>query len=384
MINCWHLITGEYPPQSGGVSDYTRLVARGLAGAGDKVHVWAPACNTDGAVRDSEPGVEVHRLPDHFGPRSLAVISAVLKDSQKPRRLLVQYVPQSFGWKSLNLPFCFWLWSKRQESIWVMFHEVYFPLQRRQRPSHKLLGVITRLMALLVTQAAERIFVSIPAWEGLLKPLTIKRASITWLPVPSNVPVVDDSEKVSALRSRYTRDNGLVIGHFGTYGRTITNVLTSVLPPLLLGNGDRIALLLGRGGDALRDELLRQHPSLSGKIHATGSLPIAEISSYLKTCDLMIQPLIDGVSSRRATVMAAMAHGLPVLTTLGRLTETLWAESRAVALVQVGDVNEIIKVAEQLLADASERTRLGSAAVALYQKQFDIDLTIAKLRDATA
>jgi hypothetical protein len=25
----WHIITGEYPPQPGGVSDYTRLVARG-------------------------------------------------------------------------------------------------------------------------------------------------------------------------------------------------------------------------------------------------------------------------------------------------------------------------------------------------------------------
>src|SRR5207248_6476969 len=27
----WHVLTGEYPPQPGGVSDYTRQVARGLA-----------------------------------------------------------------------------------------------------------------------------------------------------------------------------------------------------------------------------------------------------------------------------------------------------------------------------------------------------------------
>jgi len=37
-----HLITGEYPPQSGGVSDYSYLVATGLAKASEKVHVWAP------------------------------------------------------------------------------------------------------------------------------------------------------------------------------------------------------------------------------------------------------------------------------------------------------------------------------------------------------
>jgi len=38
----WAILTGEYPPQPGGVSDYTRLVAEGLAVGGDEVHVWAP------------------------------------------------------------------------------------------------------------------------------------------------------------------------------------------------------------------------------------------------------------------------------------------------------------------------------------------------------
>ena len=38
----WAVLTGEYPPQSGGVSDYTRLVAKGLAAAGDQVVVYAP------------------------------------------------------------------------------------------------------------------------------------------------------------------------------------------------------------------------------------------------------------------------------------------------------------------------------------------------------
>ena len=37
----WHMITGEYPPQAGGVSDYSRVVARGLVAAGDAVHVYA-------------------------------------------------------------------------------------------------------------------------------------------------------------------------------------------------------------------------------------------------------------------------------------------------------------------------------------------------------
>ena len=38
----WAILTGEYPPQAGGVSDYTRLVAEGLAAVGDEVAVYAP------------------------------------------------------------------------------------------------------------------------------------------------------------------------------------------------------------------------------------------------------------------------------------------------------------------------------------------------------
>src|SRR5262245_59769784 len=60
----WHLVTGEYPPQPGGVADYTRLVAQGLAAAGDTVHVWAARAPGD---TPQDVGVTVHRLPDHFG-----------------------------------------------------------------------------------------------------------------------------------------------------------------------------------------------------------------------------------------------------------------------------------------------------------------------------
>ena len=46
----WHLITCEYPPRTGGVSDYTRLVAEGLSEAGDEVHVWCPPSVVDESV----------------------------------------------------------------------------------------------------------------------------------------------------------------------------------------------------------------------------------------------------------------------------------------------------------------------------------------------
>ena len=127
------MITGEYPPQPGGVSDYTRRVALGLVEAGDRVDVWAPPVDQSEC---GDAGVTVHRLPDRFGPRSLRMLSRELDRRPAPRRLLIQYVPHAFGWKAANVPLCLWLQSRRRDSVWVMFHEIAFPFARRQPMSH--------------------------------------------------------------------------------------------------------------------------------------------------------------------------------------------------------------------------------------------------------
>ncbi len=380
-MTTWHILTGEYPPQPGGVSDYTRLVARGLVEAGDSVHVWSAPCSGE-TPRDDK--VEIHRLPDHFGPRSLAVLRRSLNRAPQPHRILVQYVPHAFGWKAINLPFCLWLWSRRRrDSIWVMFHEVHFPLGANQTTKHNLLGAITRSMASLVARAAEQVFVSIPAWEKILQSLAALRAPVIWMPVPNVIPPVEDAEGVAMVRARYARSGaGLIIGHFGTYAPHIAGNLSSLIPLLLAGHTNRAALLLGRGGAALRDELIGLYPELIGRIHATGSLPADDISRHLKACDVMIQPFGDGVSSRRTSVMTALAHGLPIMTTTGALTEPLWAESGAVMLAPAEDVNAQAQATEYLLADAERRKILGGAALKLYGDRFDVRHTISTLLNA--
>jgi hypothetical protein len=41
-VTRWAILTVEHLLQPGGVSDYTRIVARGLVAAGDEVRVFAP------------------------------------------------------------------------------------------------------------------------------------------------------------------------------------------------------------------------------------------------------------------------------------------------------------------------------------------------------
>jgi len=371
----WAIITGEYPPQPGGVSDYTRLVAQGLAEAGDEVHVWAAECPQP---TPPDPGVEVHRLSGRFGPRALVTLDRAL-DRNAFDRILVQYVPHAFGWKAMNVPFCLWLASRRRDSIWVMFHEVAFPCSLRQSPKHNLLGLVTRFMARLVARAAQRIFVSTRAWEALLgRAAASEPQCVTWLPVPSNLPVKVCDTAIAAARLRASAEK--IVGHFSSFGSHAVSILNAVLPPLLMADRARAGMLLGHGSQRFARELVRAHPQLSGRVIAMDGVSTDELAAHLAACDVLVQPYADGVTGRRTSLIAGLALGLPIVTTIGPLTETLWENSDAVVLAPVSSSTALVGAAEALLADGARRAMLGARAAALYRSHFAIEHTLRELR----
>ena len=381
----WHILTGEYPPQPGGVSDYTRMVAHGLAAAGDEVVVWAPALGEGqvgqvGQVGNDEAGVVVRRLPDRFGPRSLRVLSRALGRTAGPRRLLVQYVPHAFGWKAANLPFCLWLRSRGrgQESVWVMFHEVAFPFDREAPFRLNLLAATHRLMARLVGGAADRAFVSIPAWRLGVESVAAAGTPVTWLPVPSGIPVVHDERASAAIHTRYANGHALV-GHFGTYGRHMRTLLADCIPALAARCDCRL-LLLGRDSETVAAELTASFPALVGRLHGAGALLPDDVSRHVSACDVMLQPYPDGISSRRTSAMAALSHARPVVTTSGPLTEDVWETSGAAVLVPVADAAGLAEATAALATNPERRARLAEQARTLYRDQFDLPHTIAALR----
>src|SRR5262249_51002416 len=77
-----------------------------------------------------------------------------------------------------------------------------------------------------------------------------------------------------------------------------------------------------------------------------------------------------------------LSHGLPIVTTAGKATETLWMESGAVAIAPVEDTEAMVKLIEGLLSDSQERVRLGNNGRALYDERFDLRHTIMALRNA--
>ena len=380
MSESWHIITGEYPPQPGGVADYTRLVACGLAAAGDEVHVWAPAA--PGPDPD-DPGVAVHRLPGCFGSRALAELGAALRDERRPFRLLVQYVPHMYGMRGMNVPLCWWLWRRRHLRPWVMFHEVAYPYAWRQPVRHNVLAATQRVMAGLAVRAAGRIFVSTPWWEPRLRRLAPLPDPVTWMPVPSTLAASADSAAVEAVRDELVGGSeSLVVGHFGSFGGgPVPRLLERVLPPVLRANAARVGLLIGRGSEAFAGKLVAEHAALVGRLHAAGELTADAAAAHLRACDLLVQPYPDGVSGRRTSLMAGLALGVPAATTRGPATEPVWHDG-LVALAPADDPAALVAAAERLLADPAARRRLGEKGRAVYQARFSIERTIRILRES--
>jgi glycosyltransferase involved in cell wall biosynthesis len=375
----WAILTGEYPPKPGGVADYTAQLAAALAAAGDSVHVWFPAL---GEPPRQPPGVHLHPLAGRFGRAALTRLDADLARIPRPRRLLVQYVPHAFGWKAMNLQFCLWLYRRRRrERIWAMFHEVAYPLGNGQPIRHNFLGLVTRLMAALVARSAERCFVSIPAWIPLLVRLRGRRGGIDWLPVPSNLPTTADPQAVAAVRRRYAPEPGqLIIGHFGTYGGLISELLAEVMPRVLGPDVRRVGLLIGRGGKLARDRMAADHPDLQHRLFVTGELSREEVVAHIAACDLLLQPYPDGISSRRTSGMAGLALGVPTVTTIGQLSEPLWDKEGIVGLAPAGDPAAVAAVAERFLTDPAARRDVGRRGREAYVRRFQIERTVATLR----
>lgn len=377
----WAVLTGEYPPQPGGVSDYTRLVAEGLAAAGDEVVVYAPP---QGRGPDpAAPGVRVRRLPDRFGPRGLPWLDRELARG-RPERVLLQYVPHAFGLKAMNLPFAAWVAARarRVAPLWVMFHEVAFPFVRRPL-RHNLVAAANWVMARAIAGAADRVLVSIPGWESVLRRACPRGRPAEWLPVPCVVATAADPEAVVAARSRYAPDPATpLVGHFGTFGRLITVLLEPAVVGLLRTDPRARVLLIGRGSEWYHVHLSAAHPDLAGRVTGTGELPSAGVAAHVRACDLLLQPYPDGVSSRRTTVMAGLANRIPVVTNLGALSEPLWATAGGAAVVSGPDPAALAAEAAAVLALPPEsRLALAARGAELYRTEFSAERTITRLRD---
>ena len=376
-MTSWNILSGEYPPQPGGVSDYTRLVARGLARAGDNVSVWSSP--TDG-IEEALDGVRVNRLPDQFGRRSLAILNREFHRNPNAR-VLIEYVPHAFGMKAMNVPLCLLLLRHRRSDLTVMFHEVAYPVELGQPFRHNALGVVNRAMVAILARAASRMFVAAEAWKQEIARYAPTGRMIGWLPVPSNIPVADKCA-ILRERARHAAPGTTLVGHFGNYGSLVAERLNPVLALILGARSNVRIMLIGRNSERFRDRFSQEHRSLAERVMATGTLAASDVAASIGACDLMIQPYPDGITSRNASALAGLEHGKAIATTVGRWSENFWSGSGAVMLAPDGDSEALARCTIELVDNRDRAHAMGCAASKLYRDVFDLRHTISALRMA--
>lgn len=385
----FHLLTGEWPPLSGGVGDYTEQLANALADHGCRVHVWTPAhaggqtragAGSNGGQRGVDPlRIQVHVVADEFGPLFADAIARGVRETPGP--VILQYVPNALGRRGLNLAFCLALLRLRKQGVdvRVMFHEPFFYFTL-SRPLRNGLAVAQRAMAFVLLRASPVAYVSTEAWRRLLAPYGAHATHAAVLPIPSTVPVVVDPGAVARWRSMVGGDRKVrVIGHFGTFGDHLTSELDRVIPAVLAATPDAVIFCIGRRSGEFASAFVSRHPQLADRVKSTGEIERERLSTALQACDLLVQPYPDGVTTRRTSVMAGLAHGMPTVTTCGALTERVWVDTGAVALALAGSAKVIASEVSRLLDDEDQRAALGHHARRVYEERFSMACTVRTL-----
>jgi glycosyltransferase involved in cell wall biosynthesis len=163
------------------------------------------------------------------------------------------------------------------------------------------------------------------------------------------------------------------VGHLSGYSAELQQELRRAIGALLHQVPRTTVLCIGRGSEAFASAIG------DARVRATGELTDGEVAVHVAACDVMIAPFDEGITTRRTSVLLALAAGVPVVATDGRHTEPVWRTSRAVDLVPAADPNALAVAAARLLASSAERRALSQRGRAFYDSRFSPAALLAAL-----
>ncbi len=251
---------------------------------------------------------------------------------------------------------------RRRSRICLVVHESYVPPLNWRWAA---MGAWQRLQLRRVHRCADIIFTPVEPLARELDSLGPKRP-VVHLPVGSNLPDMRHCRDSERDRLEIDQD-ALVIAAFGTDhpSRRIDDVAAAANAAADLG-GRVVVLNLGAGAPPIRS--VRE----SVRLVEPGWLDASDVARHLAAADLFVAPFVDGVSTRRTTLMAALQHGVAVVGTDGRLTDdVLRRSSHALTLVPVDDSTRLEDAVRWLAGDPDQRLARGAAGRELYERSFD-------------
>lgn len=306
------------PPKIDGVGDYTWNLACALRDLGIDVRVFTSEeqQGSEGLVKN-EWVFPVIRL---WQPKS--VIKALKTvTGQAPDWFCFQYVPQLYNrWGAAwEVPYILRALKKEFRSrIAVTFHE--FIWKWGWGIKDIFLASITRLQTKYILSFTDSAITTCARYKDTLQCLWPHPLPIAIIPVGSNIePVIIAPEELMARRRQIFPAGAKVFGLFSRLcpARNFPFAVRTLQRARQQGL-DAWLYLIGRVESShpqLFEELMQLADKLGVKSYvvATGELSKEDLSVCLKMVDVFIFPQTDGISTRNTALMAAIAHGLPVV-----------------------------------------------------------------------
>lgn len=369
------IICPDYPPRPGGVSDYTALLACELAFFAE-VQVVTSAGNHKPAAP-----VRVQYVNDW---QDEAAIFSLLDALPPQTSLLWQYVPHMYGHGGVApvIPrLLARLRTERHPCQVVSAHEIAAPWSLL--PNRFLYAWAHRQQWRKIVAAADAVITSTEAWrnEWQAKMPALKN-KFSYAASPSTIPLAPVMSQTKLRqewrRSRGWDDDTLVLGWFGTASaaKQLDWVLAAQKHAQSLGRPVAL-ILIGKAGEIARAQN-------SPWIQSTGYVEALAVSQILFSIDLLLLPFIDGVSERRTSFMAGLAHGTPVATTIGPNTGPTLREANICSLTISNDPADFLQRATELLSEPEMRRAMGERGRAFYQAHYDWSVVTDHLRTLLA
>ncbi len=372
------LVTGEYPPMEGGVGAFTQQLAMALADKGHELHIItsrkAKPTNLGRSIWDIREPVTIGyamlhaRIGRWWWPANSAIASVVSRYNLDI--VNVQYQAAAFDMTLPGINFLPWRLKGMTKTI-ATFHDLRVPYLFPKA------GPLRKWLVHHLARSAEGVIVTNWSDYDDLTKARVPDSRLRQIPIGSNISahtvVADEVRRVRRQLGLGGQD--LLLGYFGFVSESKgADALIAVLPKL-----DEAAHLVFIGGQtgssdsgsnrAFLEQLHDQINSLGleGRVHWSGFLSDRDVSIYLNAADLMVMPYRDGVSLRRGTLMAALAHGRPLVTTAPARPIPELVHGQNVWLTPVDDPDALSDAIQRLADNPELRRRLGEGAMQLAQ-----------------
>ncbi len=357
------MICPTYPPNAVpcGVGDYTYELCEQLAALGLSITVIASTAH------HPKPESAVRVIP--FARRwDLKTMIALVRMVRRERfdLLHLQYTPELFG----RLP-----WMKLLPFVLAISGGPPVILT-----THTVVGgyLAAKLLAPLLLGFSQRIICPNDEVSRLIsRYLPFVRSRIREIPIGSNIP--GPSADPESTRRNVRAELGLgvdtvLLSHFGfAYAGKGMETLLAAAEQLHAAGIKFMLFMIGGawpGAEAYYEELQARcrATGLTENVVWFGHCDRVRVAALLEASDIYVVPYQDGISTKRGTLLAGLAHHLPIVSTYPQGPNRRLRDRENVVLVPPGDPLALAKALGMLIASPELRQKIRRSAHLLSQE----------------